>query len=63
MEGLDILSVHKLKPLEYFGIKHHFFHINTDTVVYTWIVLGIILACVLPIRWLLLKKTLLFIMC
>ncbi len=57
MEGLDSLSSHQWHPLASFGFTNQFFSINGPTIINTWIVLGIIIACTLPIRWLLRNRS------
>lgn len=53
MEGLESVSGHQWYPLKAFGFTNQFFSLNGHTLINTWIALGIIIACVIPIRWLL----------
>lgn len=50
MEGLNLLHAQYWKPLAHYGFTHSFFNLNADTIVYTWIALGIIVLLVLPIN-------------
>jgi F-type H+-transporting ATPase subunit a len=53
MEGLNLLQVDHWKPLVRYGFTHPFFYLNAHTIVNTWIVLGIIILLVLPIKFIL----------
>ncbi|HEV2601107.1 MAG TPA: FoF1 ATP synthase subunit a [Candidatus Babeliales bacterium] len=56
MENLDLFSVEHWQPFALFGLTHPFFNINKETVVYTWIILGILFVCCLPVRIFINKK-------
>lgn len=56
MEGLDLLHVELWHPFAYVGLHHPFFAVNADTIINTWILLGILLIAVLPVRWILRRQ-------
>jgi len=56
MKGFDLLKVHHWKPLSYLGLKNKFFNINSDIVVHTWIIIGIMAMILIPIYLILKKK-------
>jgi F-type H+-transporting ATPase subunit a len=43
MDGIDIFDKHQWQPLSIFGFTHPFFSVDADTMIYTWVALGIIL--------------------
>jgi len=53
MENVDLLHVEYWKPFAQFGLTNHFFNINKETIISTWILLGLLLIIVLSIRFLL----------
>jgi len=57
MKGVDILEQEFWRPLSYFGVEHSFFNINTKTVLHTWIILGALFVLLIPISWIIRKKT------
>jgi len=56
MKGLELFEEKFWRPLSYFGLTHHFFNINYSTVVYTWIVIGILITILIPIYIILQRK-------
>ena len=42
MKGLDLFHTHEWHPLASFGVTHPFFVLNSETIMYTWLGLGII---------------------
>lgn len=57
MEGLELFQIKQWQPFTYLGFTHSFFTINAPTVINTWIALFFIALMVLPIRYILAKKT------
>ena len=57
MEGLDLLTTESWQPLATFGLTGRFFSFNYETVMPTWILLGMLVALIIPLRWFLHKKT------
>ncbi len=57
MENFDLLGESVIQPLAQFNITHPFFNINIHTIVQTWIILGLIFLLLLPVSWLLKKKS------
>lgn len=43
MESVDIFEKHAWRPLSEFGFTHPFFEVESHTLIFTWIALGIIL--------------------
>jgi F-type H+-transporting ATPase subunit a len=56
MNELDIFATTTYNPLSFLGMDHPFFRINVQTIINTWIVIGIILFITLPISHLLRKR-------
>lgn len=52
MTGTELLESEPW-TLSWLGLEHNFFTINPTTVVHTWIVIGLLIAILLPIRYLL----------
>lgn len=50
MKELDLLESSHWSIGKFFGSDHPFFHINTPTIIHTWIVLGVIFALALIAR-------------
>lgn len=55
---IDIFDYHTIKPLERFGFTHSFWSINTETIIYTWIAIGLLIGITLFVRILMHKKKL-----
>lgn len=56
MESFEGLEPHSINLLASFGIDHPLLYVNTDTIINTWLVLGVLLVVVLIMRYFLLKK-------
>lgn len=56
MEGVNLLHAQYWKPVARYGLTHPFFNLNADTIVYTWIALGILILFMLPISLILSAK-------
>lgn len=57
MENISIGSSHTWHPLSSFAIDHPFFELNPDTMIYTWLALGLIVIVSLVMRYFLTRKT------
>jgi len=55
MKGMDLLKEKYWKPLSHLGFKHKFFNINSEIVVHTWIIIGI-MALILALIYFMLKR-------
>lgn len=53
MDDLNLAHANYWKPFAHFGFTHPFFNLSADTIVYTWIGLGIIILMVLPVKFIL----------
>jgi len=42
MAGTDLFGSHQWRPFAWLGLEHAFFSVEADTVIYTWVALGII---------------------
>lgn len=55
MPTLELFSSHAFQPLRRFGFEHPFWSLNADTIIHTWIVIGIIslliIACRIALRY------------
>ncbi|HVX00614.1 MAG TPA: FoF1 ATP synthase subunit a [Candidatus Babeliaceae bacterium] len=51
MQSVNILEHHQWTPLEVLGLTHSFFSLNKDTIIFTWVALGIILILSVLGRW------------
>lgn len=56
MKGLSVFDYHPIQPFKQYGLTTPFWDINSETVIYTWVVLGIILLLCLLGRFALTKK-------
>lgn len=56
MQKLQIFHEGHWRPLKKLGLTHSFWNINSETVIYTWIVLGLILIICLLARFAIKKK-------
>jgi len=54
---IGLLNGKQWRPLSYLGIDHSFFSINSDTIINTWVVLGVLLILIILARILILKKS------
>jgi F-type H+-transporting ATPase subunit a len=43
MEGINFLETPYWRPLASMGLTHHFFNVNAETVIMTWVLLGVLL--------------------
>lgn len=43
MEGFNLFEQHYWKPFEQFGLTHPFFNLERDTLIVTWLIIGIII--------------------
>lgn len=57
MKSLDLLEAEQWSLSSLIGYQHPFFTINSHTVINTWIMILLLLLLVIPIRWVLKKKT------
>lgn len=57
MEGLELFHIKEWQPFSYIGLNHSFFTINATTLINTWIALLILAICVVPIHYILTKKS------
>ena len=55
MNGNDLLEVSTWK-LPWIGINHPFFNVNIETVITTWLIIGLLFVVAYPVRWLLQRK-------
>lgn len=55
MKGTEFIETPQWSLAPIIGYKHPFLTINVDTVVHTWIILGIITLFLIPVRWILLN--------
>ncbi len=53
MKGLDILETEQWSLAPLIGYKHPFLAVNISTIVHTWIILGLLVLTLIPIRWVL----------
>ncbi len=53
MEGVDLLHVEQWTPLTAFGFDNPFFAINSETIIYTWIAIALIIVSIIVVRVLL----------
>ena len=56
MEGFD-LAGEPWKPLEHFGLTHPFFTMNYETIVNTWVILGLTFVILLVLNWFIKKRS------
>lgn len=56
MKGFELLGGVPWRPLARFGLTHPFFNLTKETIVHTWIILGLMLLLLLLINWFLRKK-------
>ena len=56
MKGIDLLETSTWQPLTRFNVNHQFFALNKETIIFTWIVLGLLFVFLFPIRWLLKRQ-------
>lgn len=54
---IGLLNGKQWRPLSYFGFDHSFFSINANTIIDTWVVLGVLLVLIIIARILLIKKS------
>lgn len=59
MKGTELLDI-KPWSLSWLGLDHHFFTLNSTTILHTWIILAIIVLMIIPIRYFLTKKNSIF---
>jgi len=57
MKGFDLFSEEPWRPLAHLGITHPFFNLDSHTIIYTWIILGLLLVCLLVVNWFLRRET------
>lgn len=58
MKGFDhILGGAPWKPLSRLGLTHSFFNLNYESILNTWIILGLMFVLLFAVRWFILKKT------
>jgi F-type H+-transporting ATPase subunit a len=57
MEGLHLFNVEHWQPLAVFGFTNPFFSINAATVINTWILLGLFVIILIPLRIFLTRNT------
>ena len=57
MNGFDLLHVEHWKPFALLGVDHPFLQLNSSTIINTWIIILILIALTLPVKWLLKNKT------
>lgn len=57
MEGTNFLTTHTWKPFARFNLTHPFFTVNKETIVNTWLVLLVILALIVIVRFFLRQKS------
>ena len=57
MKGFDLLGGAPWRPLARFGFTHPFFNLNYETIIHTWIILGIIFFLLIITNFLLKKGT------
>jgi len=50
MQGLDIFQKELWKPFEQFGLTNSFWHLNKETIIHTWVILGIIILLIIAAR-------------
>ena len=43
MNGADIIEIHEWHPLTRFSLTHPFFFVNSNTLIYTWIALAVLM--------------------
>ena len=55
MKGVELLETSQWSLAPIIGYEHALFKINVETVVHTWIILGLMIISLIPIRWLLLN--------
>jgi len=56
MKGLKVFDYHPIKPFAQYGLTTRFWDVNSTTVLYTWVVLGVILILCILGRFALQKK-------
>ena len=56
MKGFDLLGEAPWRPLAHLGLTHPFFNLTKETIVHTWIILGLLLPLLILINWFLRKK-------
>ncbi len=57
MKNLELLHSNEWNPFSCFGIYNCLYGLNKDTIVSTWIVLGVLLLLILIARWAILHKS------
>jgi len=57
MKGFDLFPEEHWRPLAHFGITNPFFNIDVETVVHTWVILGLMALLLLFVNLYLRKKT------
>lgn len=55
MEGFELIHVHEWYPLAFLGLTSPWFSVNAETVLFTWLVMGIMIVLALIGRWALRK--------
>ncbi len=56
MKGFELIESEQLSLSPFLGYEHPFLMINTDTILYTWVVLALLLIMLIPIRWIVKKS-------
>ena len=51
MKGIDLFHTHEWHPLAHIGVTNPFFALNAETILYTWVALGIIVILTFFARW------------
>lgn len=51
MQQLDLFEHHTWRPFEAMGFTHSFWSLNRDTIIYTWVVLGILIILAFAVRY------------
>jgi len=56
MKGFDLFGGEPWRPLARFGLTHPFFNLNYETILHTWIIIGLIGVLLLILHWFVKKK-------
>ena len=51
MKGIDLFHTHEWHPFAHVGITNPLFALNAETIIYTWVALGIIVILTFLARW------------